>query len=136
MSALTPTQIVPTPQAYVDPGQGAMHDHGSVETLLANIAGGNTGAGNALGFTTRGPFASPHRYTWHILIGGTGSLTALTVNLEGSLDGTNWAQLDQSTNAAGEMRHVVNKPIRYVRANIVTSTVNSGAPTISVIFGE
>ena len=131
------TQIVPVKSAYIDPGAGAVHDHGSAEYLLNALAlAGNTGAGNVLGLTTRGIMPMPHRYTWHLIVGGTGSFTSYTVNLEGSLDGTNWAQLDQSTNAAGEMRHVVNKPVRYIRANVVANVVASGVPTLTVIFGE
>jgi hypothetical protein len=137
MSAIVPTQIIPAPSAYIDPGQGMNHDHGGAELLLNAIPAGQTGAGYALGIVARGQFPLYPNYTWHIIAGdgGSNTFTAVTVNLEGSLDGTHWFQLDQTTNAAGEARSVANKPVRYVRANIVTSTVNAGAPTITVIFG-
>ena len=135
MPALTQSQVVSVTSAYIDPGVGAVHSHGSAEVLLSAIAGSYTGAGGSLGLTTR-LFPMPNCYTWQTIIGGTGSLSALTVNLEGSLDGTNFFTLDQSTNTSGEGRHVTNKPIRYVRANIAVSTVSSGAPTVTVIFGE
>jgi hypothetical protein len=131
------TPIVPVASAYIDPGKGAVHDHGSAEILLnAVVLAGTTGFGQPLGLTTRGIMPMPHRYTWQTIIGGTGSFTSITVNLEGSLDGVNWFQLDQSTNATGETRHIVNKPIRYVRPNVVANVVASGAPTLTVQFGE
>ena len=46
------------------------------------------------------------------------SSTAPDVRLQGSIDGTNWFDLDQSTAIGGEMRHVVNKAVRYVRAYV------------------
>jgi len=57
-----------------------------------------------------------------------GGVTALTVDLEGSLDNTNWFQLDTHVFSAGEltaqkaMFHIVNKPVNYVRLNITTLT--------------
>jgi hypothetical protein len=135
MPALTPTQVVPVTSAYIDPGAGMNHDHGGAEVLLSTIAGGNTGAGNALGIVARGNFGLYSHYTWQTIVAaGGGGLSALTVNLEGSLDGTNWFTLDQTTNATGETRHVAGKPVRYIRANIVTSTVSSGSPTVTVNF--
>ena len=135
MAAITGvTQVVPVTSAYIDPGAGMNHDHGGAEILLNAVAGGNTGSGNALGIVARGNFGLYSHYTWQVLVGGTGSLSALTLNLEGSLDGTNWFQLDQTTNAAGEARHVTGKPVRYVRANVITSTVSSGSPTVTVYF--
>jgi hypothetical protein len=136
MPALTPTQVVPVTSAYIDPGAGMNHDHGGAEVLLSSIPGGNTGAGNALGIVARGNFGLYSHYTWQTIAGDGGSNTfsAVTANLEGSLDGTNWFTLDQTTNAAGETRHVAGKPVRYVRAKIVTSTVNAGSPTITVYF--
>lgn len=133
MANIAPTDLTPVPSA-----QGFQaHDHGSAEFLLnaVSLAGNPTGPGNALGLTTRGIMPMPHRYTWQTQVAG-GTLTSITVNLEGSLDGTTWFQLDQTTTATGETRHVVNKPIRYVRANVVAVTVASGTPTLSVIFGE
>lgn len=134
---LTPTQVVPVTSAYIDPGAGMNHDHGGAELLLNAVAGGTTGPGNALGIVARGNFGLYAHYTWHTLAGDGGSNTfsALTINLEGSLDGTHWFQLDQTTNAAGEARHVTGKPVRYVRANVITSTVNAGSPLITVMFG-
>lgn len=67
----------------------------------------------------------------------TGAPTAVTVDLEGSLDGTTWFQLDTHAFSAGEltatgaMWHVVNKVIKYVRANLATLTAGT-SPTVTV----
>lgn len=76
--------------------------------------------------------------TWQIK--HTGTPTAISVNLEGSIDGTTWATLDTAANtdpswsaASGEIRHVVNKPVRFVRCNIASYTVNGSTTTCQFI---
>lgn len=137
MPTLAATQVIPVTSAGIDPGKGMNHDHGGAEYLLNAAVGGNTGPGSPLGIVARGNFALYPHYTWHIIAGDGGSNTfsALAINLEGSLDGTNWFTLDQTSSATGEARHVTGKPVRYVRANVTTSTVNAGSPTITIIFG-
>jgi hypothetical protein len=55
-------------------------------------------------------------------MGGTVVATAVTVDLEGSLDDTTWVQLARHAFSAGEisaeaaMFHVIDKPVKYVRA--------------------
>ena len=56
--------------------------------------------------------------TWQINSNSSG--TAHDVRLQGSLDNSNWFNLDQSNTTGNEMRHVVNKPVRYLRANVVS----------------
>ena len=82
---------------------------GKIFTLLDEAA--STGAGKS--FIT---LASKH--TWEIVV--SGAPTALQVDLEGSLDATNWYTLDSSTITTSEMRHLVNKPVKYIRANLTT----------------
>ncbi|RLG47479.1 MAG: hypothetical protein DRN92_03130 [Thermoproteota archaeon] len=48
------------------------------------------------------------------------SSSAPEIKIEGSLDGSNWFELDTSTAIGSEMRHVVNKPVRYIRFNVVS----------------
>jgi len=55
--------------------------------------------------------------TWQVNSNSTGAVH--TVALQGSLDNSNWFDLDQSQTTGNEMRHVVNKPVRYLRANVV-----------------
>lgn len=70
-------------------------------------------------------------------MGGTLVATAVTVDLEGSLDGLKWFQLAQHILTAGEITaesalfHVVNTPVNFVRANLITLTGGT-APTVTV----
>ncbi|MDE1940687.1 MAG: hypothetical protein KGI66_01060 [Patescibacteria group bacterium] len=93
--------------------------------------------------TATGPgsaFAMPYRmqtgfipgYTWTIITNGT--ITGLTVNLEGSDDGVNWFTLDTYTGTVSAMQHVANKPVHFVRANVTTLT-GGGNVTINIAFG-
>ena len=56
--------------------------------------------------------------TWQVNSNSSG--TAHDVRLQGSLDNSNWFDLDQSNTTGNEMRHVVNKPVRYLRVNVVS----------------
>jgi hypothetical protein len=72
-------------------------------------------------------------------MGGTVVATAVTVDLEGSLDDTTWFQLARHAFSAAEitaesaMFHVVDKPVRYVRANLIALTGGT-APTVTVLY--
>jgi len=54
--------------------------------------------------------------TWYQI--NDASSTAPDVRLQGSIDGTNWFDLDQSTAIGSEMRHVAFKPVRYFRVYV------------------
>lgn len=70
-------------------------------------------------------------WTWMILTDASAS--AATVDLEGSIDGSNWFALDSWSGTGNTLRHVVNKPVRYIRA--VVSDMGD-ATSISVkVFG-
>lgn len=60
----------------------------------------------------------------------TGTFTALSITLQGSLDGTNWTTLDTTTQVAGEYRAVTGKPVQFIRANVGTFT---GGTNVSVL---
>ena len=67
-------------------------------------------------------------FTWQIV--PTGTVSAATVNLEGSIDSTNgsnghWFVIDQAAAtdtqwSSGEMRHVINKGLLMVRCRLVS----------------
>jgi hypothetical protein len=57
------------------------------------------------------------KHTWYTVVTGGSSVS---ITLQGSLDGTNWFTLDTSTSTTSEMRHVVNKPIMYLKTNLGT----------------
>lgn len=69
----------------------------------------------------------------------TGAPTAVTVDLEGSLDGTTFEQLathdftGAEITAQSAMFHVVDKPVRYIRTNITTLTGGT-SPTVTVLY--
>lgn len=74
-----------------------------------------------------------HWYTWTVTF-TTAAPTSQTTNLEGSLDNVHWFTLDTSTSVSytsatynGEMRHVVYKPVLYLRCNLTTYTQGSNA---------
>lgn len=81
----------------------------------------------------------PSQHTVQATMGGTVVATAVTVDLEGSLDGTTWATLASHAFSAGEITaeaalfHVVDKPVKYVRANLTTLTGGT-APTVTVKY--
>jgi hypothetical protein len=74
-------------------------------------------------------------FTAQVIVTTDGTLTAITVDIETSLDGTNWAAVATHVFSAAEITakhaifHVVDKPVQYVRANITTLT-ESGTTTV------
>lgn len=87
------------------------------------VAGDNVGVGPI--YHGR---ATPAQITWEVLL--SASPTTITVNLEGSLDGTNWYQLDQTTTVqATQARSVVYKPFRFYRINQTVATGAAGTIT-------
>lgn len=93
-------------------------------TLLDAVTGAGAGVSNALKFLCT-------KMSWEIVV--TGAPTATQTDLEGSINGTTWYSLDISTTLTSEMRHVVNKPVNFIRANLITLTAGT-APTVTVNF--
>ena len=100
---------------------------GQPQTLLGAVAATGISTIYLDVWNTRGGW--PLHYTWTTLT--TGSPASVTVNIEGSIDGTNFYQLDQSVNTSGELRSIANKPVRWIRANLATLTGGT-APTVTV----
>lgn len=71
------------------------------------------------------------KHTWEIVT--TGPPANQTTLLEGSINGATWYTLDTSNTVASEMRHVVNKPVRYVRANC--TVLPGGTVTVRYMGG-
>jgi len=61
----------------------------------------------------------------------TGAPTAVSVTLEGSLDGSNWTTIATSTSTTGDQQYAVDKPQTYVRANLGTLTGGT-SPVVTV----
>lgn len=68
------------------------------------------------------------KWTWQIISDSSG--TNMDVKLQGSIDGSHWFDLDEFVGVGNTMRHVVNKPVRYLRANVVSM---GDASSISVM---
>jgi hypothetical protein len=100
---------------------------GQVGVSLTAVAA--TGAGQDFRDPNDGP--PPSRYTWQVLY--TGTPTAITINLEGSLDDTNWDVLDSYAGTTSTGRSVANKPYKFFRCNITSYTVNGSTTTCQVI---
>jgi hypothetical protein len=69
----------------------------------------------------------------------TGSPTAVTVDIEGSLDNSNWSRVLTSAMSAAELTagtsiaHVEDKPVRFVRLNLITLTGGT-SPTVTALY--
>lgn len=69
----------------------------------------------------------------------TGAPTAVTVDLEGSLDGETFFVLATHPFTAGELTaaaalfHVIERPVNFVRVNLLTLTAGT-APTVTVKY--
>ena len=93
-----------------------------------------TGAGSEVGFGK-----SQEILTFQV--DATGSPTAVVMDIEGSLDGTNFAQLAQHTFSADEIAaqlaifHISGKPVEQIRANLTTLTGGT-SPTVTVRMFE
>lgn len=79
-------------------------------------------------------------HTVSMVYDSTGSVTAMTIDLEGSIDnGTTWHQLASHACSAGElsalqaMIHVADKPVDWVRVNVTTLT-ESGTTNVDVWY--
>lgn len=100
--------------------------HTTSITLLNAVT--STGAGTSywIGFL-------PSNHTWQTIFTGTAS--AVDVKLQGSIDDSNWFDLDTNTSTtSGVMRHVVNKPVNYIRGYLTTFT-NGTTMTVKSMSG-
>ena len=81
----------------------------------------------------------PSEHTVQAKMGGAVVATAVTVDLEGSLNDTDWFQLARHAFSAGDitaegaMFHVQDKPVRFVRANLITLTGGT-TPSVTVLY--
>lgn len=108
----------------VQDGGNSLTTDVAVDELTSLNAVTTTGAGTSAALTVA---ASTH--TYHVIV--TGSPTSVNVDLEGSIDGVTWFVLDSSTTTTSEMRHVVNKLVENIRANLTTLTGGT-SPTVTV----
>ena len=76
----------------------------------------------------------PSRHAWTIQV--TGALSALRVDLEGSMVNVDetFEALDSFEGVVSTTRFISEKPVNFVRANVVTLTADSGTPEITVVY--
>jgi len=73
----------------------------------------------------------PTKFTWQMSY--TGSPSGVSATLQGSIDGSTWFTLDTSTSTSGEVRVVINNPMKFIR--IVLGTFTGGTnPTATGQF--
>lgn len=111
----------------------ARNSFGIGEANVSLNAATSTGAGDEFGIVPFGALPLLRTFAWDVIV--TGGPATLRVDIEGSLDGTNWFQLDTYTSTASTLRFVVDKPVKYVRANLVTLTGGSSPSTTTRIAG-
>ncbi len=70
----------------------------------------------------------PRKLSWEVRV--TGAPTALQVDLEGSLDNTNWYQIDTYNVVANTLREVTQRGAKFIRARLVTLTGGT-SPTVT-----
>ena len=115
--------------AEVDSTNKALHVKVTEQPVNSYTTDSISAVGNVLElnlgtFTAAGAGSSNDVYpayktiTWQVNSNSSG--TAHDVRLQGSLDGSNWFDLDRSNTTGNEMLHVANKPVRYLRANVVS----------------
>lgn len=99
-------------------------------TLLNAVT--SSGAGPTFAVPRRpggGAFGQTAAVTWQV-VSSPGSASN-TVNLEGSLDNTNWFLLDQFTGVGNALQSVAFKPVSFIRANLSSAGVGE---TVTVLF--
>ncbi len=92
-----------------------------------------TGPGAGLAFAV--PQYRPGRggeavFVWEVRL--TGSPTSVQVDLEGSIDGSNWYQLGSHTATTDALNWTLDKPVLFVRGNVVTLSGGT-SPTATVV---
>ncbi len=90
---------------------------GVANTILSSATATGPGQAWAVPLRAAGQFG---RYTWQVI--PTGTFTALTVTLEGSLDGATWFTLDTINSVTGGAASVSAAPVNFLRANVTTFT--------------
>jgi hypothetical protein len=103
-----------------------------VQTLLSAVQ--TAGASN--------PYRVGHIQRNHVVqinLASNGTLSALTVALQGSLDNSNWNTLESRTVASAssvstDRFKVYDAPTKYIRANITTYTSATSAAKITVLY--
>ena len=109
-----------------------------ITAAVAVIAGESTSNYNLGTLSATGATISinlgrtPHKHTLQAVV--TGSPDACAIQLEGSLDGSTWANLSGTQTCTSSVAfHVVDKPVTWIRANL-TSLTGGTSPTVAIRY--
>ena len=111
------------------PNAGVL-DRGLAFKLLDGVAAATNGTGDEPGVPILIE-GLPDSFGVQVVIAG-GTLSALSVDLEGTIDGVNWFQIFSFTDPEGGYSPVFGNKIKAVRANKKSATGSSGAPTVTL----
>lgn len=135
MPATLPASIpAPSPQlnAYERTSQAFIFNQVSAtQTQTGTAAPSGANIYGMTGVVSRGQL--PYNLALQIDVSG-GTLSALTVNLLGSLDGVNFYSLGSENSATGGLFPFSGILARYITASITVFTSSGGSPVVSVSF--
>lgn len=90
-----------------------------------------TGAGDEFALQPRHG-DGPRQVSWTVRFPGAAPAAQQT-DLQGSIDGVNWFQLDTYNSVAnGTLRPVVDKSVNFLRSNLITITTPNGGVTSEI----
>ncbi len=102
----------------------------SGEAFTSLNAATATGPGDVAAVSGVNPLGGvPRKIAWEKRV--TGGPTAVTVNIEGSLDNSNWYTLDTDNTTANTFKEITQRGAKFIRANLVTLTGGT-SPTVTV----
>jgi hypothetical protein len=92
---------------------------------VANTGQTTIGAGQTFAVVCSTNRPDPRIYVWEAFFPGAAP-ASLTLNLEGSLDGSHWYTLDTTSSTTSAIKWLLDKPANYVRANLAAITTPGG----------
>lgn len=109
----------------------------ATETLLDAVEATGAGSSFSMGNFTNQAQSKGSCKSFTVDVTATAAPTAVTIDLEGSIDNVSFHQLAQHVLTAGEltakkaMFHVINKPVNFVKGNMTTFT-QAASETVTV----
>ncbi len=101
----------------------------SGEAFTSLNAATATGPGDVAAVGGAAPLGGvPRKIAWEKRV--TGAPTAVQVDIEGSLDNSNWYQLDTENTTGNTFREITQRGAKFIRARLVTLTGGT-SPTVT-----
>jgi hypothetical protein len=104
---------------------------GQVNTILSAATG--TGRGTVYQVPQKNPGYGGYTTSFACQVNPVGTFSALSVNLEGSLDGVNWFQLSNTQEVSSSLVTQANPPtpVAFMSANVLTF---AGGTNVTVLL--